>query len=57
MGKEIANFVARLKKQRDHFANVKIMCKANGAVGNFNAHVFAYPNVDWMTFSKKFASR
>ena len=57
VGKEVANFVHRLKKQRDQFAAVDIMCKTNGAVGNFNAHMFAYPEVDWEEFSGKLAGR
>ena len=57
VGKEVANFVYRLKKQRDQFADVEITCKANGAVGNFNAHMFAYPEVDWPAFSNKLAER
>lgn len=55
MGKEIANFVFRLKQQRDQFAAVHILCKMNGAVGNFNAHMFAYPEVDWAHFGNKLA--
>lgn len=54
IGKEMANVVFRLKRQREEIANVKIMGKINGAVGNFNAHTVAYPEVDWYTFSKAF---
>ena len=43
LGKEIANFVHRLREQRTRFAAVAIAGKINGAVGNFNAHVAAYP--------------
>ncbi len=51
----MANFVYRLKKQRDQFAEVQLLCKANGAVGNYNAHMFAYPEVDWPKFSSTLA--
>lgn len=54
IGKEMANVVFRLRRQREEIANVKIMGKINGAVGNFNAHTVAYPEVDWYTFSKAF---
>ncbi len=54
IGKEIANVVARLDRQREQIANVEIMGKINGAVGNFNAHLAAYPEIDWPGFSKRF---
>ena len=54
IGKEMANVVYRLRRQRDQIANVEIMGKINGAVGNYNAHLSAYPEVDWYTFSKEF---
>jgi adenylosuccinate lyase len=47
LGKEIANVVRRLERTRAAFAEVKIEAKVNGAVGNYNAHVIAYPDVDW----------
>jgi adenylosuccinate lyase len=47
LGKEIAVFVQRLRRQRDGFARVEILGKINGAVGNFNAHLAAYPSVNW----------
>lgn len=47
VGKELANFVYRLENQRNQFAVVPIRGKSNGAVGNFNAHVVVYPDVDW----------
>ncbi|MBF0143130.1 MAG: adenylosuccinate lyase [Magnetococcales bacterium] len=47
LGKEMANVAARLERQRLSLAAVPILGKINGAVGNFNAHVVAYPNVDW----------
>ena len=54
MGKELKNIAVRLKTHTDIFANVVIAGKCNGAVGNFNAHVIAYPDVDWLVISKKF---
>ena len=47
LGKELANFVYRLERQTEQFANVEICGKFNGAVGNFNAHAIAYPEADW----------
>lgn len=47
LGKEIANVVARLRRQRTRLAEVEILGKMNGAVGNFNAHLSAYPEIDW----------
>ena len=57
LGKEMANVVARLKRQREQFAQVEIMGKINGAVGNYNAHISAYPNVDWASFAKQFIEK
>jgi adenylosuccinate lyase len=54
LGKEMANTVARLDRQRSQLAGVEIAGKINGAVGNFNAHVVAYPEIDWRAFSKRF---
>ncbi len=54
LGKEIANVVARLRRQRAQIANVQLLGKINGAVGNYNAHVAAYPDVDWKLLSKQF---
>jgi len=54
LGKEIANIVARLQRQRRHIAAIEISGKINGAVGNYNAHVVAYPEVDWQAFSRRF---
>jgi len=53
IGKELAVFVARLRKQGANIVAVEILGKLNGAVGNFNAHLSAYPNVDWVALSKK----
>jgi len=54
MGKEIANVVARLRRQREQIAAVSISAKFNGAVGNYNAHAMAYPQVDWLALSRRF---
>ena len=54
VGKELANVVYRLRKQRDQVAETQIVGKANGAVGNYNAHISAYPEVDWPAFSQQF---
>ena len=56
MGKEIANVVARLQRQRALIAQVKMLGKINGAVGNYNAHMSAYPDIDWPAFSESFVS-
>jgi len=53
-GKEFANVVARMLRQKDQFEAVDILGKINGAVGNYNAHAVAYPEVDWQEFSKNF---
>lgn len=57
VGKELANFVHRLQKQRDRLANVSITGKFNGAVGNFNAHLAAYPDLEWPAISKTFVEQ
>jgi len=54
VGKELANVVYRLRKQRDQVAEIQIVGKANGAVGNYNAHISAYPEIDWPVFSQQF---
>jgi len=56
VGKEMANVVARLYRQREQFAAIPMLGKINGAVGNYNAHQVAYPDVDWPAFSKQFIS-
>jgi adenylosuccinate lyase len=53
MGKEIANVVARLRRAQQAIATVEILGKMNGAVGNYNAHLSAYPKVDWQAFSRE----
>ncbi|MDB5840301.1 MAG: adenylosuccinate lyase [Herminiimonas sp.] len=52
LGKEIANVVARLKRAAERISSVEILGKMNGAVGNYNAHLSAYPDFDWAAFSK-----
>ncbi len=52
LGKELANVVARLRRARDRIAAVKLLGKLNGAVGNYNAHLAAYPDVDWEKFAR-----
>jgi adenylosuccinate lyase len=54
VGKELANVVTRLQRQREVLAGLPMPGKINGAVGNYNAHVAAYPEVDWPKFSQAF---
>lgn len=54
IGKELANVAARLESQRSQFANIAIRGKMNGAVGNYNAHRVAYPEVNWPELSEAF---
>ncbi len=54
LGKEMANVVYRLRRQKEQFEKVKILGKMNGAVGNYNAHLSAYPDINWQKFSKAF---
>jgi adenylosuccinate lyase len=54
MGKELANVVYRLQRQQKQLVANEILGKINGAVGNFNAHLSAYPHFDWESFAKKF---
>lgn len=56
MGKEMANVMIRLQRQREQIAGVAIMGKINGAVGNYNAHLSAYPDLDWHSFSEQFVT-
>jgi adenylosuccinate lyase len=53
VGKEIANVVARLQRARERIAQVPLLAKMNGAVGNYNAHLAAYPAFDWEAFSRQ----
>ncbi len=54
MGKEMANVVARLERQLEQIQAVPILGKINGAVGNYNAHLSAYPEIDWQANAKAF---
>ena len=54
VGKEMANVAARLQRQRELLANVPMLGKMNGAVGNYNAHLASYPDVDWPALSGEF---
>ena len=56
LGKEIGVYVHRLERQRKQLEKVELLGKMNGAVGNFNAHLSAYPKVNWMSLSKKFVT-
>ena len=56
VGKEMANTVARLQRQRKAFEDAVVLGKMNGAVGNFNAHAVAYPGVDWLRRSAQFVA-
>ena len=53
VGKELANVVVRLASARDRIAQVKLLSKMNGAVGNYNAHLSAWPDFDWEAFSRR----
>ncbi len=56
VGKEMANVAYRLQRQRKQIAQIELMGKINGAVGNYNAHVSAYPTVDWAKFAENFVA-
>ncbi len=56
LGKEMANVVHRLQRAREVVAKVEILGKINGAVGNYNAHLSAYPDVDWESFAQRFVT-
>ena len=53
VGKEVANVAARLITARERIAGVQLLAKMNGAVGNYNAHLSAYPDTDWEAFSRQ----
>jgi adenylosuccinate lyase len=57
LGKEIANFVARLRRMRQRYSAVAILGKWNGAVGNFNAHVAALPQIEWPAVGQRFVEQ
>ena len=52
VGKEMIVFADRLQRQKNQISSIKILGKMNGAVGNYNAHLAAYPDVDWSSFQK-----
>jgi adenylosuccinate lyase len=54
VGKELANVAARLQRQRAQVVDVVLLGKMNGAVGNYNAHLVAYPDVDWPELARRF---
>jgi adenylosuccinate lyase len=54
VGKELANVAWRLQRAREQVARVELLGKINGAVGNYNAHLIAYPDVDWQAFARHF---
>lgn len=54
MGKEMANVAYRMERQYQQIAKVDILAKINGAIGNYNAHLSAYPNIDWHSVSESF---
>ncbi len=54
LGKEMANVVYRLHRQREQIASCELLGKINGAVGNYNAHLSAYPEIDWPAFARQF---
>jgi len=54
LGKEMANLVYRLDRRRDQVADVRLLGKINGAVGNYNAHLAAYPDIDWPGVARDF---
>ncbi len=56
MGKEMANVVYRLQRQREQLAAQQLLGKINGAVGNYNAHLSAYPELDWPEFARSFVT-
>ena len=56
MGKEMANVVARLQRQLEQIEKVEILGKINGAVGNYNAHLSAYPDIDWAENASEFVT-
>ncbi|MEW6416335.1 MAG: adenylosuccinate lyase [Pseudomonadota bacterium] len=56
VGKELANVVYRLRRAWDTLGSIELLGKINGAVGNYNAHLAAYPEVDWETFARRFVS-
>lgn len=56
IGKELANVAYRLSRQRQQFTQVEVLGKINGAVGNYNAHLAAYPEIDWPALASRFVA-
>ncbi|KOR29471.1 adenylosuccinate lyase [Achromatium sp. WMS1] len=56
LGKELANFVYRLQKQRHTLSTIPILGKINGAVGNYNAHLYTYPEIAWQDLAQQFVT-
>ena len=56
VGKEMANVAYRLRRQRELLTQVPMLGKINGAVGNYNAHMITYPEIDWQAFAEKFVT-
>ena len=56
LGKEMANVVYRLRRQYDQVSSVELLGKINGAVGNYNAHLSAYPSIDWAQLAENFVN-
>ena len=54
LGKEMANVAYRIRRQLEQIERVEILGKINGAVGNYNAHLSAYPNIDWQALAREF---
>ncbi len=54
MGKEVANVVYRLRRQREQLSQIEFLGKINGAVGNYNAHISAYPELEWESIAQQF---
>ncbi len=57
LGKELANVAYRLHRQRTQIAQIPLLGKINGAVGNYNAHLVAYPHLDWQTLAQQFVTQ
>ncbi|WDP93412.1 MAG: adenylosuccinate lyase [Desulfobacter sp.] len=57
VGKELVNFAWRMNQEIDFLVNKKVQAKINGATGNYNAHLFAFPDIDWIGASERFISR
>ncbi|WDI78528.1 adenylosuccinate lyase [Candidatus Purcelliella pentastirinorum] len=56
IGKEMTNFIYRMERQKYQLKKIKILGKMNGTVGNYNAHLAAYPNINWNKISKEFVN-